>query len=412
MRPREIRGQREATVTREQATTKESMRVSDNTTQLAQTMDVETIRIGRDLILVGTPDDEETRPDSWHNCDYMGCGQSHVVGRAVLIRADGDPPEWSALYCAPLSGGRRSDAAAAVLDPDYPIERVDADLRAAGLDPQAVGQRGADLASSLLEARGMSEPTPEHVGRPWEIVGRVHALLLYPDGEPAPDGEILVRLANYQAMPMPEAFAGLPGIHLAIAFPVTDGKERNVLASSMLTPDGAQELSRCLAQASGRGDARTAADSEENSTERKARFQGIYDAVSKGALEGSPLVADDVMFLCEYVRDLVDQETPDRTAKLERLTAAYEKVKAACEAEPVYVALVVDREFVRARTFWSPAAADAYCKGTEDVHDDAQAWMWRGAQMVEVFEEAYEDDATGLLLACYTAVQELQGVGA
>lgn len=139
-----------------------------------------------------------------------------------------------------------------------------------------------------------------------------------------------------------------------------------------------------------------------DSTERRARFQGIYDAVSKGALEDVPLVADDIMFLCEYVRDLVDHETP------ERLTAAYEKVKSAPAAEPVYVALVVDRKFVRARTFWSDAEADAYIKGTEDVHDEAQAWQWPWTP--ETFEEAYDDDATDLILSCGAAVQELQGI--
>jgi hypothetical protein len=40
-----------------------------------------------------------------------------------------------------------------VLDPDYPDELVDEDLREMGLDPEAVGRRGADLAARLLAER-------------------------------------------------------------------------------------------------------------------------------------------------------------------------------------------------------------------------------------------------------------------
>jgi hypothetical protein len=40
-----------------------------------------------------------------------------------------------------------------VLDPDYPAELVDEDLREMGLDPDAVGQRGATLAARLLAER-------------------------------------------------------------------------------------------------------------------------------------------------------------------------------------------------------------------------------------------------------------------
>lgn len=188
---------------------------------------------------------------------------------------------------------------AAVLDPDYPIERVDADLRAAGLDPEGIGQRGADLASGLLgqvdsadepefqdEPLGgfvdvgscknpdcfmgqlsvddhltakpcpdcnMSDKQPELTGKPWEIVGRVPALPLYENGEPAPDGEILVRLAHAAVMPSPEALEGLPEIHLSIAHPGTDvGKDRTVLAGSMLTPRRARQLASALVSAAAR----------------------------------------------------------------------------------------------------------------------------------------------------------------
>jgi hypothetical protein len=40
-----------------------------------------------------------------------------------------------------------------VLDPDYPEELVDDDLREMGLDPDAVGPRGAALAARLLAER-------------------------------------------------------------------------------------------------------------------------------------------------------------------------------------------------------------------------------------------------------------------
>ena len=44
-----------------------------------------------------------------------------------------------------------------VLDDEmYPIEQVDADLRAAGLDPEQVRKRGADLASQLLKKRRLA----------------------------------------------------------------------------------------------------------------------------------------------------------------------------------------------------------------------------------------------------------------
>lgn len=42
---------------------------------------------------------------------------------------------------------------AEVLDPDYPIEQVNADLRAAGGDPDAIGKRGAALVEELLSKR-------------------------------------------------------------------------------------------------------------------------------------------------------------------------------------------------------------------------------------------------------------------
>jgi hypothetical protein len=40
-----------------------------------------------------------------------------------------------------------------VLDPDYPKELLDEELREAGGDPEAIGKRGADLAAKLLVAR-------------------------------------------------------------------------------------------------------------------------------------------------------------------------------------------------------------------------------------------------------------------
>ena len=60
------------------------------------TMDVTVERIGRDrLILIGTPTNEDEVPEGHHNCDYMGCGTQHVVGRALLLKADGDRPKWN-----------------------------------------------------------------------------------------------------------------------------------------------------------------------------------------------------------------------------------------------------------------------------------------------------------------------------
>lgn len=38
----------------------------------------------------------------------------------------------------------------------YPIEQVDEDLRGAGLDPDQVGKRGAELASQLLKKRRLA----------------------------------------------------------------------------------------------------------------------------------------------------------------------------------------------------------------------------------------------------------------
>lgn len=40
-----------------------------------------------------------------------------------------------------------------VLEPDYPIELVDAELREAGGDPDAIGKRGAALVNALLAKR-------------------------------------------------------------------------------------------------------------------------------------------------------------------------------------------------------------------------------------------------------------------
>jgi hypothetical protein len=43
--------------------------------------------------------------------------------------------------------------AAEVLEPDYPIELVDEELREAGGDPEAIGKRGAALIETLLAKR-------------------------------------------------------------------------------------------------------------------------------------------------------------------------------------------------------------------------------------------------------------------
>lgn len=43
--------------------------------------------------------------------------------------------------------------AAEVLEPDYPIELVDEELREAGGDPEAIGKRGAALVAALLAKR-------------------------------------------------------------------------------------------------------------------------------------------------------------------------------------------------------------------------------------------------------------------
>jgi hypothetical protein len=74
----------------------EEENIAQNKGPTQETLNVTTIRVGRDrLVLLGTPKDEETTPEGWHNCDYMGCGTHHVVGRAVLLRADGDPEQWN-----------------------------------------------------------------------------------------------------------------------------------------------------------------------------------------------------------------------------------------------------------------------------------------------------------------------------
>lgn len=43
-----------------------------------------------------------------------------------------------------------------VLDPDYPIEWVDEDLRAMGADPERIGREGAAFAKALLEKRRLA----------------------------------------------------------------------------------------------------------------------------------------------------------------------------------------------------------------------------------------------------------------
>lgn len=43
--------------------------------------------------------------------------------------------------------------AAEVLDPEYPVEHVDAALRAAGGDPQAIGERGRAVVAAALAKR-------------------------------------------------------------------------------------------------------------------------------------------------------------------------------------------------------------------------------------------------------------------
>lgn len=43
--------------------------------------------------------------------------------------------------------------AAEVLEPSYPIEQINADLREAGGDPDAIGKRGASLVQELLAKR-------------------------------------------------------------------------------------------------------------------------------------------------------------------------------------------------------------------------------------------------------------------
>lgn len=42
---------------------------------------------------------------------------------------------------------------AEVLEPDYPIELVDSELREAGGDPEAIGKRGAAVAAAALAKR-------------------------------------------------------------------------------------------------------------------------------------------------------------------------------------------------------------------------------------------------------------------
>lgn len=119
--------------------------------------------------------------------------------------------------------------------------------RAGAVPPKDFASYWADRQPSfqrLVPAEAPCQPT----GRPWEILGRVPVQALYRDGEPAGAGEILVRRANYVAMPVPEAFDGEPEISLAIATPVTDdGRERETLAGAMLTEECAAQLAEALA---------------------------------------------------------------------------------------------------------------------------------------------------------------------
>ena len=48
---------------------------------------------------------------------------------------------------------REENEAAYLLDPNTPMEVIDAELRAAGLDPEQIGAEGEDLVRKLLGTR-------------------------------------------------------------------------------------------------------------------------------------------------------------------------------------------------------------------------------------------------------------------
>lgn len=53
--------------------------------------------VGRDrLIVTGEPTEAvDIEGNSLHNCDYMGCGQAHVIARTLILRSDSDDPDWN-----------------------------------------------------------------------------------------------------------------------------------------------------------------------------------------------------------------------------------------------------------------------------------------------------------------------------
>lgn len=87
---------------------------------------------------------EQTNGRGWMllRLDALGAGWS-TTARVVAC----DMPE------APARLRLLELRAAEVLEPDYPIELVDAELREAGGDPDAIGKRGAALVRDIIAKR-------------------------------------------------------------------------------------------------------------------------------------------------------------------------------------------------------------------------------------------------------------------
>jgi hypothetical protein len=88
-----------------------------------------------------------------------------------------------------------------VLDPEYPKELLDEELREMGLDPEGVGRRGADLAQRLLAER-REALRKEAVASATPLAQRLEAARARP---PQTRQQMLDRIARAEADPR---FAG------------------------------------------------------------------------------------------------------------------------------------------------------------------------------------------------------------
>lgn len=95
------------------------------------------------------------RPSRYHLCEQND-GRGWLLVRLKELGA-GWPAEATVVECnLPEAAARLrllEVRAAEVLEPDYPIELVDQELREAGGDPEAIGKRGVALVEKLLAKR-------------------------------------------------------------------------------------------------------------------------------------------------------------------------------------------------------------------------------------------------------------------